>query len=234
MLALIVVTCAVMLLFYDYHWQDYDVSAGPQESAVLVNKPEATKKNPVVLQKFADMHQKYEDMVGYVSISNTGVQYYVFQSDDDEYYLSHNRSGKKSTSGEIFLDYRCDIGNIERRLIVYGHNMRNSSMFGSLDKFKKKAFWEKNPIVEFDTLYACYRWQIFSVQIVDIEKTGNDIIRTDFRSDEEWYAYILNCKLQSLYAIPVQITKDDIVLTLSTCTYEYDDARLLIHAKLIQ
>ncbi len=234
LLALVFVTCVALLLFYDYHWQDFGVDAGVNDSALQASRITTVQEQPVILAKYEAIHKKYKDAAGFIQIKNTGVQYYVFQSGDDEYYLSHNRDGKKSGSGEIFVDFRCNIQTLSRHMIVYGHNMRNNSMFGSLDKFKKQSFCEANPVIDFDTLYGSYRWQIFSVQIVNVDQTGNTIIKTQFDSDEEWYRYILDCQKQSIYPIPVELKKDDIVLTLMTCSYEYKDGRLLIRARLMR
>ena len=232
MLALVLVTCAVVLVFYDYHWQDFGMEAGVNGSALQAGKITSVQGQLSVLSKYEAFHKKYKDAAGFIQIKNTGVQYYVFQREDNDYYLSYNRDGKKSGSGEIFVDYRCNLQTLSRHTIVYGHNMRNNSMFGSLDKFKKQSFCEANPEIDFDTLYGSYRWQIFSVQVVNVDQTGNSIIKTQFDSDEQWYRYILDCQKQSMYPIPVELKRDDIVLTLMTCSYEYENGRLLIHARL--
>ena len=89
--------------------------------------------------------KKYADAAGSIRINNTGVQYYVFQHDDNAYYVDHNRDGRKSPSGEIFLDYRCGIQPLSRHMILYGHNLFNFSMFSSLGRYKKQSFCMRKP-----------------------------------------------------------------------------------------
>jgi len=191
-------------------------------------------EEPEIMEKYKSMHERYQDVAGFLSIPNTGVSYYVFQGEDDEYYLHHNRDGKKSVSGEIYLDYRCSMEQLKRHLIIYGHNMRHNSMFGSLDKYKKRDFYLENPAFTFNTIYGDYMWEVFSVRIVNVDETGSTIIQTQFDTDEKWLSYITDIQKGSLYSIPLTLNKDDVVLTLMTCSYEYENGRLLVHARLVK
>ncbi len=228
------ITAVVILLFCDYHWQDIGVAADLDDGALVAFENAQDQSGPVVLGKFSAIRKSYKDVAGSVRISNTGVQYYVFQHSDNAYYVDHNRDSRKSPSGEIFLDHRCTIQPLSRHMILYGHNLYNFSMFSFLDQYKKQRFCMQNPVIHFDTLYGCYNWQIFSVRIVDIDQVGGSVIQTEFADWDDWYRFLLDCQNQSIYPIPVELKKDDIMLTLITCSEEYKNGRLLIQARLIR
>ncbi len=231
----LVITAFVMLLCCEYHGQDAGLCRGIDNAVAADNQSEVdSERERIVQDTYREIHEKYPEVVGYLSIPNTSVLYYVFQSTDDEYYLHHGRDGNRTYSGEVYLDYRCDIADLKHHLIIYGHNMRNNTMFGSLDKYKKESFYRENPIITFNTVYDDHKWEIFSVRIVDVDQTSNTIIRTQFSSDKAWLQYIQNCQKESIYETPVVLSKDDVVLTLITCSYEYDNGRLLVQAKLVK
>lgn len=231
--AVFLITAFVMLLCCEYHAQDvgyclgegYPSQAGPEAA------PAKTAKH--VQDKYDAISRQYPDVVGYLAIPNTGVRYYVFQHGDDEYYLHHGRDGDRTFSGEIYLDYRCDAMYPYHHLIIYGHNMRNDTMFGTLDRYKNEQFYKENPIFTFNTIYEDLTWEIFAVRVVDVDQTGNEIIRTQFSCGEDWQAFIHECQTDSLYEIPVTPDADDVVLTLVTCSYEYTNGRLLVQARLV-
>jgi len=171
------------------------------------------------------------DVVGWISVPNTIIEYPVVIAKDNEYYLHYNYKKEKSKSGAIFMDYRnADFEN-SRHVIIYGHNMRNGTMFHELNSYKNKDFFEQNPVI---TLYykgEKYEYEVFSANVVlaDI-----NFIRTKFKSDDDFVDYFAEFKSYSKFQNDVTVGPNDQVLTLSTCTYEYDDSRFIVQARRVR
>jgi len=206
------------------------------ETSALFNAEPADKplmdECPLLRERYALAHEQNPDVIGRISMDAAGIDYIVAQGTDNLHYLTTNLQGKKSKSGAIFLDYRCDIESLPKRghYIMYGHNMKNGSMFHNLIKYKKEEFFRNNRIFRFDTLYADYRWEIFSAYVTD---THFYFIETEFKNEPEWLSFLKKIKEKSLYKTDALISGDDVVLTLCTCSYEFDGARFVLHARLI-
>ena len=184
-----------------------------------------------IMPEFLPLLEKNDDIVGHIYIEDTNIDYYVFQGEDNEYYLSHNIDKESSKSGEIFLDYRCDIKDITGNIIIYGHNSSFSgTMFHELEKYKDQSFFEQHSIIEFDTLYQRFSWKIFSVYTVDADFP---YIETAFASSKEWNHFLQTCLSQSVFESNIEISNEKVILTLSTCSHDFNDARLVVHARLL-
>lgn len=193
--------------------------------------PIATVDTPVVLGNMKPYLERNSDTIGYIKINDTVIDYPVVYSGDNEYYMDHSFEKDESKAGHIFLDFRCNTKEPERNMILYGHHMKNGSMFAQLMKYKDREFFESHPTMSFNTLYEEHEWEIFAAYVTD---TSFYYINTDFHNDAEWLEFIRTCQEKSQYPTDVILTEDDIILTLSTCTYEYDDARYVVQARLIQ
>jgi sortase B len=184
-----------------------------------------------ILPKYRPLLEINEDVVGWIKIPNTSIDYPVLQADDNEYYLNRNIYREKNRAGSIFMDYRIKLDSKDRHIIIYGHHMRDGTMFKDLIKYKNKDFFYTNNIIQFDTLYEEIKWEVFSVYI-----TGTDFnyIKTHFNTPAEYENFLIAIKNKSLFPTDVELTADDQILTLSTCTYEYNDARFVVHARRVQ
>jgi len=195
--------------------------------------------DPVDLSKIYRINEEYlpyieinEDMVGWFKIEGTDIDYPVLQGDDNAYYLKHNIKKEPYNYGSIILDYRCDIKSIQRNTMVYGHNMKQPIMFHDIVNYKNKDFFMEHPIIEFNTLYENMQWEVFAVYVVD----GGYVYSISFplSDDTDFQAYLDDINSKNMYQMPFDITLDDKLLTLVTCSYEFDNARTIVHARLIQ
>ncbi len=173
------------------------------------------------------------DVVGRISIGGVGISFPVLQSADNEFYLKNGYSGEKSRLGSIFLDYRCDVSlyPLKGHYIVYGHNMENGAMFHNLLEYRNKDTFFGNRIIEFDTLYEDYKWEIFSAYTTAIDFYYID---TTFKDNNEWLSFLCEIQHRSMYETDTTLSPDDVVLTLSTCTNASASERFVIHARLIK
>lgn len=189
-------------------------------------EPERVKK-----ESFAKLAEINRDITGWIRIPYTDTDYPVVKGKDNVYYLTHTVTGKKLKHGAIFMDYRNHTAKLDFNTILYGHNMSDGSMFGAVPMFKNKAFFEKCRFITFETPAAKGKWEVFSVYVTD---TGFDYLRTGFSSKEETEAFITLLKEKSLFRRDIAITPEDRLLTLSTCSYEFKDARTVVHARLVK
>ena len=172
---------------------------------------------------------KNVDVIGWIRIEGTSVDYPVVQAKDNDYYLTHDVDKTNSKYGSIFLDYRCDPISLKGNNILYGHHMKDGSMFASLIQYKNKEFFKNHSTIEFATLEKTYQWEIFSVFITD---PSYYYLETKFIDDEKYLDFINNVQAKSIYKMDITLTESDNILVLSTCTYEYNDARFVIAARM--
>jgi sortase B len=195
------------------------------------NSIEIDKTVPKTVQeRFKKLLQTNEDVVGWLRIDGTKVDYPVLQSEDNDFYLKHDIQKDKNVNGSIFMDHRNNIETNNRHIIVYGHNMKNRTMFAALLNYESRWYLKQHPIIEFDTLYGNEKWGIFSVHFTD---TDYDYIQTDFIDDGHFRSYIDNLQKKSLHKSQIELSDKDVVLTLSTCSSSSDKARFAVHARRI-
>lgn len=192
---------------------------------------EAEEDNPyqdVVFPEvdFASLAEINSDLVGWIYVPDTHVNYPIAQGEDNVYYLERMFNMKGNGSGSIYLDAGCARDLSSLNSILYGHNMQNETMFHDLLKYKKQDFYDAHPCYLLMTPEKKYVVEIFAAYPLSVYENGWQI---DFESEDEYGAFLTACKERSIIdTIPVPTTKDRII-TLSTCTYEFQYARLLIN-----
>lgn len=182
---------------------------------------------------FDELLKQNDQVVGWITIEDTQIDYPILQSDNNTDFLTKNFYGNESIAGSIFLDYRNDITASDPNVIVYGHRMKDGSMFQHLIKFLDKDFFESHQTFTFDTLYDSYEAEVFAVY-----KTLTDFnyIQTDFSSDQEYEQLLEDIQDRSIYQTDVDVNAASQIITLSTCdsTLDPNDGRLVVHAKLMK
>ena len=169
--------------------------------------------------------KKNKDCIGYVEIPGTTISYPVMQTKDNpDFYLNHDFNRNYSFYGTPYLSAYCDV-NKSDNLIIYGHNMKNGSMFGSLKQYKNDGFYEKNAYFTVFTEDAAYRYQIFAYSDVPED---SDVYTTGYLPDETFDGFLTELLKSSYKDTGVAVGKDDKVLTLSTCSG--DGLRFVVHA----
>ena len=180
---------------------------------------------------FDKLKKQNKDTVAWLKVNNTEINYPVVQAKDNSYYINHNFNKKYNQAGWVFVDYKNKLDGTDKNIVIYGHNMKNNSMFGSLpDVLSKKWYNNKdNYIIDFVIEEKEYKYQVFSIYKIEIE---DYYITTEFESDE-FSQFIKIIKGRSYKNFKVDITNEDTILTLSTCgsTSNY---RIVLHAKLIK
>ena len=189
--------------------------------------------NPV-LEEYKALKEEIPDLIGWIRIADTGIDYPVVQRNND-FYVTHDVYGQDDVYGAIFLDQVNNAEKPDNNLIIYGHHRKDAKMFGELMEYKSEDYYKAHPYIEFDTLYAQGRYEIISVFLSKVYYTTD----TDFKyyqffgSDdpEEFQNYVDNVKALSLYEIEAGASFGDQLVTLSTCEYSVENGRLAIVAK---
>jgi sortase B len=166
-------------------------------------------------------------------MDDTQINYPIVQAKDNDYYLFRNYKGEDMRAGSIFMDYRNDVKSQNRNTILYGHRMKDGSMFGSLKKMLDEDFFMSHRKLYYDTLFEGYDLEVFSVYTTT---TDFYYIETDFSSDTEYTSFLEKIQEKSLYKTDTKVTESDQIVTLSTCDYALDPeaGRLVVHAKLVK
>ena len=167
-----------------------------------------------------------EDMVGWITIPGTNIDYPVVQAQDNVYYLGRNILNRYSDRGAIFLDYR-NMGNgTDKNTVIYGHNMYDGSMFARLYKLKDEKYYETHKLITLNLKGTYSVWEIFAVYI-----TNDNPVRTSFSSDYDFEQYLKIIEGKKMYVTDAVAEVSDQILTLSTCTNVEHDGRLVVHAR---
>ena len=154
----------------------------------------------------------------------TGVNYPVVQGTDNSYYLNHLYDGTYNSAGSLFLDYRSDLSE-NGRWVIYGHYMRNGTMFADLLRYKEQDYYDAHPVFLLVLPEGRYLVEIFSGYVAGVEA---DAWRLDFAGDEDYSQWLADQKAASCFQSPVTPAPEDQVVTLSTCSYEFSNARFVL------
>lgn len=193
-----------------------------------------------------------KDTVGYISIPGTKVNYPVVQrkneADGNTYYLRKSFNLNENEAGSVFLDYRCSLDDVvdhtrrvdnSTNLVIYGHNMEDGSMFGSLKYYRNDwGFYEEHPIIVLNSCYKTYTYKIFGYYIADGEdttETAFDYWNTlTFPTEDDFYNYVNNIKRRSLRNTNVDLKYGDELISLSTCHGMFDTAKLVVVGRMVR
>ena len=187
--------------------------------------------------KYAYLYAVNPELVGWLKIDGTNLDVQVVQAGDNSKYLKTDFYGKKSRYGCPFLDYRNDAKYFSDNNVIYGHHMSDGLIFSNLDKYKTIEGYKESPIIQYDTIYKTYYFKIFAAFVSNGNpKDDNGYLFnytiTDFSSDDQFMSFIQEIQKRSLFNTNISVLPDDKILTLSTCSYEFSDARLVIVARL--
>ncbi len=211
---------------------DFDASNNEVVSAVGDSEYPAG-----MLAKYTQLYDINSDIAGWISIPALEIDFPIAQGTDNDYYLHRNIYKKYADYGVPFFDYRMtDLKNLHRNNVVYGHNMKNDDLiFGMLENYRKVDFFKKNPVIECNTIYGDHTWFICAVFITNSTKGADNgyVFPYNFVDidDDKFVSYIEEIKKRSFYDTGVDIEITDKLLTLSTCCYDFNDARLVVVAR---
>ena len=216
---------------------DLKTESAEQGTVIGQETTEESMEEPAILAKYEALYQANNDLVGWLSIEGMEIDYPVMRSEDDEFYLHHNFQGEEDKYGCLYVRNRADVDTPGTNFLIYGHNMRDGSMFGDLDLYRKKSFYQEHAVIQFDTLYEERSYEIVAVFLSQVYAEQDDVFKYyqfyEAETEEEFQYFYDNIKELALYDTVVTDEYGDTFLTLSTCAYHVTDGRLAVVAKRI-
>lgn len=192
------------------------------------NSPTATLQPGEEPEYIREARMTNSDVIGWITVPNTSIDYPIVLTQDNDFYLDHNLEKETSKSGAIFLDYLNGDPNEQQNIFIYGHNMRNGSMFHDLNSFKKKEFFDNaDPI----TVWLWGEERKYEVFAQSVPSTDLGFRQTSFSSGDAFLEYIQDMEALSKHKNEsIEFKPDSEIITLTTCTYEYDEVRCVVQA----
>lgn len=190
-----------------------------------------------MLAKYKQLYDINSDIAGWISIPSLEIDFPIAKGADNDYYLHRNIYKKYADYGVPFFDYRMtDLKMLHRNNVVYGHNMKNDDLiFGNLENYREVDFFKANPVIECNTIYGDHTWFICAVFLTNSTKSADNgyVFPYNFVDVDnvKFAQYITEIKKRSFYDTTVDIELTDKLLTLSTCCYDFNDARLVVVAR---
>ena len=189
--------------------------------------------------KYAKLYATNNDFVGYLEAKGVNLSLPVVQTNNDDTYLEKNFYGQSTKYGCPFVTYLNNIEPLDLNTIIFGHHMNDKTIFGALDHYKSIDGFKSAPVITFNTLYKNYKWKVIAAFITNAEeKDDNGYVFqyyfTSLSTQERFSAYLNELAQRSLYDTGVDVLPTDKLLTLSTCSHEFEDARFVVVARLVR
>lgn len=208
------------------------VHAGAAEPTAAPTETPAPELSALVepTLDFDALRVEFPDLVGWIRIDDTSIDYPVVQGIDNDFYLTHLPNKEKNSSGSIMMDVACDPAFESAVTILHGHHMRSGAMFGDLDLYLEDGYFEAHPVIHLSTPGMNCDVEIFCVTIVDGRSYGYE---TSFEDEQAFAAFLEELTRDNAIDAEYEIEFGDRLLMLSTCDYSYEDARLLVVGKIM-
>ena len=203
----------------------------PQEQPDA-EEQDAEEQAPVRKSKmdYSYLRTVNEDLVAWITAEGLPIDLPVVQGEDNDYYLTHRFDRQPNRLGTLFVDMHNKPDFTDKNTVIYGHNMNDGSMFASLVNYKSQEFYNDFPTMDIFTPQGDYTIEIFAGQLAD----GNDpFIQFDFKDDMDFMTYITYLKVISTFESPVEVSTEDQIITLSTCTEDFNNARYVLYGRLV-
>ena len=227
-------------LFYNFYIniRDKKLSENLQNrliNSISTNEINNDTKNEL-MEEVKELQKENEDVKAWIKINDTNINYPVVQANDNDYYLYRNYKKENSNYGSIFIDSNSNIENPNSNIIMYGHNMKDGSMFKDLLKYADEEYYNNHKYIEFVTNTSSSTYEIIAVFKSRIfYKNEKNVFRyyqcTNLKNEEDYNYYINNCKQLSLYDTGVNAEYGEQIITLITCEYSSENGRMVVVAK---
>ncbi len=202
---------------------------------------EENLENPIVetterMLKLEELQKENSDIIGWIEIEGTNINYPVLQCSDNDFYMNHNSKKQYSSGGSIFLDKAYSWDPPSSNLLIYGHNIKTGAMFQNLLKYKNEEFYNNHQTIRFTTNKEDSTYEIIAVFPSKIYyKSDKNVFRYYYfinaNNEDEYNEFVKNCKKASLYDTGKTAKYGEQLMTLSTCAYHTEDGRFVVVAK---
>ena len=227
--SVMIVTGIMMLKWLKENKQSQEVMKDISETINIDENTEGIQKYNI---DFENLKQTNSDVVAWLKVNGTNIEYPVVKTTNNNYYMTHSFDKKYNSAGWVFIDYKNKFDGTDRNIVIYAHNRRDGSMFGTLKNILTEEWQnnEQNYIISFITENRKQEYQVFSIYKI---KAEDYYITTNFDTDNEFEKFITTIKSRSVKDFDVTVSTKDNILTLSTCA-DNNNYRVVLHAKLVK
>ena len=205
--------------------------AGAQQYNEVAETAAVQKSEEDITVDWKKLMAKYDNIKAWIYSKDTVINYPIVQGEDNSYYLSHMVNGDVNGSGSLFLDCNCEKPFEQFVSVVYGHRMKDGSMFHSLIEYRDHVYYEKHPKMLLVTPDKMYDIIVFAAVTIP---SDDELYAMDQRGDAEKQAYIDRIMEKTELHTNIGVSTQDKLIMMSTCTYEFEDARLVVFGKLVE
>lgn len=228
------IACAIYItIWVKSNLDNKDVLKEISTEAVILEEERIVEDNKVEKYdiNFDILKEKNKDTIGWLKVKGTNIEYPVVQYSNNSYYIDHNYENKYNYAGWIFADYKNKMDGTDKNIVIYGHNIKDGSMFGSLKNILKDEWQEneENRYIILETENESTLYKVFSVYKIEAEEY---YLKTNFSSEKEFKSFVDTIKQRSVKEFEEDVGEDDTILTLSTCA-DNNKYRVVLHAKKI-
>lgn len=229
--------CGIIYYFYSTNKEKQEYKE--LENNIEIDEEQVTEQRTERMLQVEELKKENQDIVGWIEIEGTNINYPVVQGTDNQYYMKHTYNKENSKDGSIFLDKSYDWNIPSSNLLLYGHNNKNGTMFQNLLKYKDESFYREHPNIRFTTISDDCQYEIISAFLSRVYyQDETDVFRYYYfinAGDEaEYKSYIEESKKASLYDTGKTAEYGEQLLTLSTCSYHTEDGRFVVVAKKVK
>lgn len=239
-IVLIIIAICGCSIFYIIKKNGGDNSVAEQPIATVIPTVEPTEEPKVMLPELVDYYNKNQDLIGWLKIEGTKIDNPVmFIEGDNEFYLNRDFDKKESIYGTLYIDGVSKISTPNTNIIIYGHNMKNGTMFGSLKQYRNKSYYDAHPTITFNTLYEKGEYEIFGAFYAQVLKKSDTTSYRYYKffeatNEEEFNEFIQYVEKVRQYDTGVRPQYGDQLITLSTCSSHVENGRFAVVARRIQ
>lgn len=239
LLIVILVLCVGYISYYIYiNYKDKKDNTEILNN-IEIKQTEITQTKTERMLQLEELQKENEEIIGWLEIEDTNINYPVLQTSNNEYYVTHNYKKEYSSAGSLFLDKDFDLVNGSSNYLIYGHRNKNGLMFEDLMKYEKEEFYKQHTKLKFTTNKEDSIYEILAVFYSRVYyKSEKDVFRyyyfVNANNKEEYNEFVNNSKKVSIYDTGVNAEYGEQLLTLSTCAYHTEDGRFVVVCKKIK
>ena len=235
---IVIVVCLIIAGFSGWNlykeWHEYQESKETYEKltpSVVIENPDTNEVDTAPLFDWEKLKGINGDFVGWIRLDDSTVDYPFVQGTDNEYYLRHLFDGTYNNSGCVFMDVNNNRDFSDKNTILYAHNMKNGTMFASIEKYKDASYYDGHKVIHIYTEATTY--DVYPVAGI-VTDGQDDYVRTSFNDDNDFMSYVNRFVSSSTFTSEQSIEPIDRMIMLSTCNYDRSDGRYVLIGKLVQ
>ena len=237
---LIIFICGISYIIYYFYNSNKEKHVNENIlNEIDIDTTQITDTKTERMLQIEELQKENQEIIGWLEIEDTNINYPICQTNNNDFYLTHNYKKEKASTGSLFLDKDFDMVNGSSNYLIYGHRNKQGLMFEDLMKYAKEDFYKEHTKIKFTTLKEDVAYEIISVFYSKVYyQDEKDVFRyyyfVNAENEAEYNNYVEQCKKASIYDTGVTAEYGEQLLTLSTCEYSQEDGRFVVVAKKVK